>query len=323
VEKAIGMTAPHGLLVSGSVIHDTLVLPAGDAPWGTTTFVDAIESHPGGNGTNTSMAVAKLGTPVRLLASVGDDAPGRYLLDALRDAGVDTSCVSVVPGAPTAATIALVNRLGDRKFFHRMGVSLCAFAEPVDFSPRLIAGISHYHLASLFILPKLRAHAPETLARARAAGLTTSLDTNWDPQGRWSEDLRGCLPHLDFIFLNEDEARMVTGSKQPRQSAKCLLEGGVGTVVLKLGPGGCLIASRDSEIALPAFAVEARDTTGAGDCFVGGFLAALARGATLAEAGLWGNAMGAITVQHLGGASGIPDDLDLAAWMAAAEVRHA
>lgn len=307
-----------GILVSGAVVYDTLVVPAADSPWGTTTFVDTIEPHPGGNGANTSLALAKIGAPVRLIATVGDDAPGHFLLEALRSAGVDTTCVTVVPHAATASTVALVNHAGDRKFFHRMGVSATAFAETIDFSAALTEGMARYHLASLFILPRMRAHAPETLARARAAGLATSLDTNWDPQGRWLQDVRPCLPHLDIIFLNEDEARISTGAPTPKAAARCLLDGGAGTAVIKLGARGCAIYTHASEILSPAFDVPAKDTTGAGDCFVAGFLSALVEGATLADAARRANALGAITVQHTGGASGIRDGIDLDAWLTTA-----
>jgi ribokinase len=310
-----------GILVSGAVVHDTLVIPAADSPWGTTTFVDTIEAHPGGNGANTSLALAKIGAPVRLVATIGDDDRGRYVLDALRRASVDTSCVTIAPDAPTACTVVLVNQAGDRKFFHRMGVSATAFAEPIDFTPALTAGMARYHLASLFILPRLRVHASRTLAQARAAGLATSLDTNWDPEGRWLQDLAPCLPHLDIIFLNEDEARISTGTLTPKAAASYLLDRGVRTVVIKLGPRGCALYSGEQEILSPGFDVPAKDTTGAGDCFVAAFLSALTGGATLAEAARRANALGAITVQHTGGASGIPDGIDLGAWLSAAVTR--
>lgn len=294
-----------GVLCSGSIIYDTLVHPAEHAPWGTTTFVDTIEPHPGGNGSNTSLALAKLSTPVRLMGAVGNDDHGRFLLDALGRSGVDTSAVQVLPG-PTAATIALVNGAGDRRFLHRMGVSAEAFPEPVDFASALTAGMQHYHLASLFILPRFRAHAAETLVRARAAGLVTSLDTNWDPLGRWMKDIGPCLPQLDFVFLNEDEARMVTGQTEPKFAARVLLDGGARTAVLKLGPRGCAIYTPDREILSPAFNVPVMDTTGAGDCFVGAFLSAHLSGASLSEAARCANAVGAISVQFVGGAANLP-----------------
>jgi sugar/nucleoside kinase (ribokinase family) len=315
------MKVAGGVLVSGSVVYDTLVYPASESNWGTTTFVETIEPHPGGNGTNTSLALAKAGASVRLIAAVGDDAPGHFVMNALCRSGVDTRFVTIADTAATASTIALVNPVGDRKFFHCMGVAANAFAAPIDFTPVLTAGMSRYHMASLFILPKLRVHAPETLARARAAGLATSLDTNWDPQDRWMDDLGGCLPHLDLIFLNEDEARMATGCPTPDGAGKCLLAGGARTAVIKLGPRGCAIYTGDSEIRVPAFDVHVKDTTGAGDCFVGGFLRALVEGASLSEAGRYGNAMGALSVQNIGGASGIPDGVDIDVWMESAETR--
>jgi sugar/nucleoside kinase (ribokinase family) len=72
---------------------------------------------------------------------------------------------------------------------------------------------------------------------------------------------------------------------------------------------------------VPAFDVEAKDTTGAGDCFVGGFLRPLAAGASLRETGRYGNALGALSVQNIGGASGIPDGVDPGTWMALAAIR--
>jgi ribokinase len=304
-----------GVLCSGSIIFDTLVHPAGDAPWGTTTFVETIESHPGGNGSNTSLALAKSGSAVRLVGAVGNDEHGRFLRDALSRGGVDIGPVWSIDGA-TAATVALVNGAGDRRFLHRMGIAAQAFAEPIEFTPALVDGMAHYHMASLFILPRLRAHAAETLIRARAAGLTTSLDTNWDPMARWMADIGPCLPHLDLVFMNEDEARMVTGQDETDKAAEVLLEGGARTAVLKLGASGCAVYTGEREILAPGFRVPVKDTTGAGDCFVGGFLGARMRGASWEEAARFANALGAICVKHVGGASRLPDNLDVAGWIA-------
>ena len=140
--------------------------------------------------------------------------------------------------------------------------------------------MSHYHLASLFILPDFRPHAGPSLAHARAAGLTTSLDTNWDPRGAWMKDLAPCLPDLDFLFMNEDEARML---RRHARSRSCLAA--CERSCVKLGPRGCAILRRGGEILSPAFDVDVKDTTGAGDSFVAGFLAAHLRGGSLEEVG--------------------------------------
>jgi sugar/nucleoside kinase (ribokinase family) len=170
--------------------------------------------------------------------------------------------------------------------------------------------MAHYHLASLFILPNFRPHAAETLARARSAGLTTSLDTNWDPRGRWMEDLGPCLPGLDFLFMNEDETRMCGVSPAD------ILSRGVRTFVLKLGPRGCAIYCGGCESHVPTFDVPVKDTTGAGDCFVAGFLCAWLRSESLEEAGRFANAVGALTVQQVGASSGVRSYEETREWIA-------
>lgn len=303
-----------GVICSGAAIHDTVVRPVDDPQWGTTTIVDTIEPHVGGNAANTSIALATLGVPVRTVGAVGRDPHGEFVISALRRAGVLVDAISVVD-APTATTVALVNSSGARQFLHRPGASAAAFSAPLDFPAALLDGMAHYHLASLFILPNFRPHAPATLARARAAGLATSLDTNWDPRGIWMGDLAPCLPDLDYLFMNEDEARMATGAADPAAAAKKVLDLGARAAVIKLGPRGCGIYTAEGEVLCPAFDVPVKDTTGAGDCFVAGFLAARLRGADLYEAGRFANAVGAFSVQCVGAATGVKGFEETQSWM--------
>jgi sugar/nucleoside kinase (ribokinase family) len=303
-----------GIICSGSIVHDTLVHPFENSVWGTTRLMHSIESHVGGNGANTARALAIIGASVRLIGAVGNDAQAKFVLDELRESGVVTDFIIRVE-ASTAATVVLVNEAGDRQFLHRLGASEQAFSEPLVFTPALLEGVSHYHFASLFILPHLRVHGPEILRRARAAGLTTSLDTNWDANGAWMASLEPCLPDLDILFMNEDEAFMVTGSKDPGAAARVVLDKGVSTAVMKLGGRGSAIYTGDREIFCPAFPAAVKDTTGAGDCFVGGFLDARQRGASWVEAGEFANAVGALSVQTLGAVSGLIPRPQIEAWM--------
>ena len=198
-----------------------LVHPVDQLRWGATTWVETIGQSMGGNGANTSYALARLGVPVRLLSVVGDDHFGDEMLAGLRSVGVDTRGIMRARGA-TPTTIALIKSGGDRLFLHKPGISLEAFPEPVEFTPWLRQGVSCYHLANPFALPAFRAHAAETLRRARAAGLSTSLDAAWDSLGRWIEDLGPCLPHVDLLFVNKEEARMLTGCRDLLGAAKAL-----------------------------------------------------------------------------------------------------
>lgn len=306
-----------GVLCSGSIVYDTLVYPFESSLWGTTQWVSSIENHVGGNGANTARAMAILGTSVRLAGAVGNDAQADVVLRELRESGVNIDRVMRVE-APTAVTIVLVNKAGDRQFLHRLGASQEAFREPLDFTPELLGEASHYHFASLYILPHLRVHGPEMLRRAMAAGLTTSLDTNWDAEGEWMTALAPCLPWLDILFMNEDEAFQVTGSRDPAEGAKVVLGKGVRTAVMKLSGRGCAIYTEGREILCPAYRVPVKDTTGAGDCFVAGFLNARQAGASWAEAGEFGNAVAALSVQKLGAVTGVVSRAETEGWMASA-----
>lgn len=276
--------------------------------------MESIEPHVGGNGGNTSRALGTIGANVRVLGSLGKDQHGSFVLQKLIESGVDTNAI-LIGDEPTAISVAIVNSAGNRKFLQRIGINANAFAEPVRFTQELTDGMAHFHLCSLFILPKLRSHARQMLIDAKAAGLTTSFDTNWDPQGRWLLDVEPLLPHLDYLFMNEDEMRMVTGSSQPETAADFMLKRGVRTVVLKLGAAGCAIFTGTQQFRCPGLTVKAVDSTGAGDCFVAGFLDALLRGASLPEAGRFANAVGAHNVQSLGALGSVRHRTEIERWM--------
>jgi sugar/nucleoside kinase (ribokinase family) len=289
-----------GVLCCGNAVLDVLVCPVVEPGWGRTTWVDTIEQQLGGNGANTSYTLALLGVPARLLSVVGADAFGDKALGILELVGVDIRWMER-SNEPTATTVVLVHADGRRALLHRPGASRHAFASPIELGPEVVAGCTRFHLANVFALPELQPQAADLLRRARVAGLSTSMDTGWDARGRWMATLGECLPHTDLLFVNEDEARQLTGSSDPASAATILREHGTRDVVVKLGAQGCLIASQ----RVPAFQVPVVDTTGAGDCFAGGFLAALQYGFSYEDAARFANAVGALSVQALGGVTGL------------------
>ena len=238
---------------------------------------------------------------------VGNDAFGGYVLQALASAGVDTSQIGRAQ-ARTAATSVLVRADGARALLHRPGASREAFPRPIDFTPEIVAACGHFHLANPFGLPLLRAHAGETLRRARAAALTTSLDSGWDSLGEWLDVIGPCFPHLDYFFLNEDELRMMG-------TIPSFLERGVGAVILKRGAEGCEVHAGNEAFHVPGCRVNVFDTTGAGDCFAGVFLAELQTGASLRQAARFANAAAALNVQSLGATTGLRPRAEVEAWM--------
>ena len=308
-----------GVLCCGNLVLDILVRPVDRFVFGTTALVDSIEQHLGGNGASTSYTLGKLGCPVRLLGTVGSDAFGDVLLNKLEMAGVDTSWIARSP-SPTATTVVLVDSSGNRMFLHRLGASAEAFAEPAPFTHESTRGMSHFHLASVFGLPRLRPYVADVVRRAREAGLATSVDTQWDTLGRWMEDLAPCLPYTDLLFMNEDEARMLTGTTEPSRAAEVMHQCGAGTVVVKLSGRGCAVVGPGVLVECPAFDVPVVDTTGAGDCFVGAFLAARLRNRSYTDAAKFANAVAALTIQKLGAVEGVRSFEETEEWIRSVQI---
>lgn len=308
------------VLCAGALVLDTLVRPFYQLPWGTTAFVETIETRVGGSAANTARALGILQVPVRAVAMLGRDPAGETIRQELVRCNVDISCLETVD-EPSPQTVVLVNSNGDRQFLHRKGCSDIAFREGLNFTPQCLSGIAHFHLASLFVVPHLRTNAPTMLQEAHTRGLTTSLDTSWDPDEEWMKVLEPCLPHLDILFMNEDEAAQIAGLKTVEAMARAAIGRGTGMVVIKQGHQGCRIYTESQSIACPSYDVQVRDTTGAGDCFVAGFLAACLEGAPHERAGLIANATGALSVQQVGAIEGLLSRSEQDAWMARTPLR--
>ncbi len=307
------------VVVSGNIVLDVLVRPVGEVPWGGTAMVESIEQHLGGNGSNTSYALGKLGIPVRLLGMVGRDPFGEIVLHELGRAGVQTEEIRR-SDSPTAGSVVLVSANGNRAILHRLGAS-AEFDYAQESFARVIARAAHYHLGSPFGLPRLRPRQEAMLRRAKESGVTTSVDTHWDSNGLWLEELSPYLHYTDFLFVNEDEARMLTGTVVPEDVASILLDRGAATVVLKLGQRGCAVFGHGGPFRSPAFDVGVVDTTGAGDCFAGAFVAALQRGRNLHEAARFANAVGALAIQAIGAVEGLRSYEETEEWIRTARLK--
>ncbi len=313
---SFALHADCAFVVSGNLVRDTVVRAVERLDFGATVWVDSVLPSLGGNGANTAYGLAKLGAPVTLVSACGDDEAGNACLRILRDLGVRTAFAPRM-GVRTAITIALVNGRGERAFLHQPGVNRSALDAPVDFQACELPAETpwHYHLANPFALPAFREHAAQSLLRANRLGATTSLDTGWDSQGRWLEDLQACLPLADLLFINDREAEQITGLREAGKMASALHRLGARRVLLKLGEQGCLLSDEDDREVIPAFYVDVADTTGAGDAFVAGYLAALRRGLSAPDAARFANAVAALSVQQSGSVAGLRSYEDTLTWM--------
>ncbi len=289
------------ILVCGNMVQDVLVRPVKEPfAWGASTVVETIEQHLGGNGASTSYTLGRLDIPVALMSLAGRDAAADFLLARLHSVNVNTTMVKRLD-APTSAVVALVAEDGRRGFLYHLG----AGAQPFDKPLQLPAAVTHFHLAAVYRMPDLRSAGPQFLRAAKDAGLATSVDTQWDHQGEWLPVLAPSLPWTDVLFVNEDEARELTGFADAAAAAHALRDAGARQVVVKLGAKGCFASTADGDFHSPGREVPVVDTTGAGDCFVGGYLAALFKGKSHREAAQLANYVGSLSVSRLGATQGL------------------
>ena len=267
------------------------------------TLVDDAGLTVGGSAAITACAAARLGLDSALIAAVGDDPLGRLQADELRATGIDLSGMVVDPEHPTGVTVVLAEP-GDRAILTAPGAIPRLAADAIDTA--VLATADHVHVSAWFLLDDLRPGLAGLLRAARAAGATVSLDTNFDPAGRWLDgDLERALDELDLLLLNLTEARALSGESDPRAAARALARRG-GAVAVKLGPEGAVVVDGDEVVTAGPPPVEVVDTTGAGDNFNAGLLAARLGGRSLADSLRLALACGALSTRALGGAGAQP-----------------
>ncbi|MDJ0838542.1 MAG: sugar kinase [Acidobacteriota bacterium] len=259
---------------------------------------------PGGCATNVSWGLASLGKSVSLLSRVGNDAPARLVRELLNERGVDTSLMRIDNQTPTGITIVMVEETGERRFLYTPGANAEICAD--DLNGIQLSDYRLLHISDTFLLTGLEGEPlTSLLAEAQSKGVLTSMDTVWDPSGRWMEQLVPYLPHLDIFLVSEEEARHLLPGMDPNRIVTRFLELGAGTVLLKRGEKGSLAAAGNERLVIPAEKVEPRDTTGAGDAYAAGFLAATLEGRNLAEAARAATRLATHSIAALGATSGI------------------
>nr|WP_244317860.1 PfkB family carbohydrate kinase [Streptomyces chryseus] len=293
------------MLVVGDVVTDVVARHRKPLARATDTAA-RIRTLPGGAGANAACWAAYTGlADVRLLARVGVEA-GAWHEQHLRRAGVRPQIV-LDGEAATATVISLVDAAAERTFLTDSGAALRL--SPGDWSCALLDGVGHLHLSGyLFFAGTSRETAGLAVRAARERGVTVSVD----PASagfiaelgvdRFLEAVAGA----DVLLPNEDEARLLTGLPDTGGAA-AKLSRHFPLVAVTLGSGGALLAAGgEVRHRVPAVPAEAVDTTGAGDAFAGGFLAARLGGADDAGALAAGCRAGARAVTLVGGRPPLP-----------------
>lgn len=262
---------------------------------------------PGGKGANQACAAGKLGgdsVAVKLIGRVGSDVFADHLKASLAAAGVDVTAVHATRAQPTGVALIWVDRQGQNSIVVASGANHELAAADVEAMRKSFRGAA----VALFQLETPLATVEAALKIAREESAITMLDPA--PAQRLSP---GLLAHVDILTPNESEALVLCGRAPARVSldearplAESLRRLGPSTVILKLGDQGCLLANETGPRHFPAYAVEVRDTTAAGDTFNAALAVALAEGRRIEDAIPFANAAAAISVTRLGAQASAP-----------------
>jgi ribokinase len=265
------MTDRPSVLVVGSINADFTVhaerLPAP----GETVAGGRLERGGGGKGANQAVAAARAGAAVAMVGAVGDDDLGAGALAALRSEGVDVAAVRRLAGAPTGVALIVVDGAGDNQIAVASGANHAVAAADVRAERRPGCVLASFELLD-----------EPVLAAARiAADAGCPLVVNPAPARRLEPALRELRP---ILTPNRSEAAELTGEAEPEAAARALAARTDAPVVVTLGDQGALVLDGNGLAHVPAPAVHAVDTTGAGDTFNGTLAAELAGGRDLRAA---------------------------------------
>lgn len=300
---------PYDLLVAGEINPDLILSGDVEPVFGQVEkLVESAALTLGSSSVIFACGAARLGLKVAFIGKCGDDAFGTFMRDEMQKRGVNVANVIVVPNGVTGLSV-ILNRGIDRAILTHPGLIPALSAE--DIPDSLLRQAHHLHVASYFLQDALRPGLPSLFARARALGLTTSLDTNYDPTAVWLGVWD--LLSLTNVFLpNEAEACALTGEADVEAAAE-KLSAHVETLAIKLGAQGALaISSLPSgegpgvRARVPTIPIQVVDTVGAGDSFDAGFLYGYLSGWPLEQSLRLAVVCGALSTQAAGGVAGQP-----------------
>jgi sugar/nucleoside kinase (ribokinase family) len=249
---------------------------------------------------------ARLGLKVAFIGVCGEDVFGRFMLDEMQKRNVNVSSVIVRADGQTGLSVILSQPFdyaqGDRAILTHLG--LIPTLQASDISDALLRQARHLHVASYFLQTDLQPDLSSLFRRAHSIGLTTSLDTNYDPSEKWT-GFGELLSVTDIFLPNKTEALSITQSNDVESAAKQLANKSK-LIAIKLGVGGALACQVNLITRSDSIPVNVADTVGAGDSFDAGFMYAYLNHWELQKSLRLACVCGALSTQRAGGTDGQP-----------------
>jgi sugar/nucleoside kinase (ribokinase family) len=248
--------------------------------------------------------LSTMGTSVAFLGIVGNDNFGNIVLNALNQRQVSTEYIIRHTKYKTGATIAL--NYGENRAMVTFPGAM-EHLKASDITGQILQECTHLHISSVFLQPGIKYYLRQIFQLARETGLTTSLDTQWDPQEKWDLDLQKILPFVDVFFPNQAELLALTGTRNVDAALK-KISPSHNIVAVKMGREGSLgFRNERKYLAEPFINLEIVDAIGAGDSFNAGFIHKFLQDSELDQCLQFGNLLGAINTTAAGGTAAFAD----------------
>lgn len=243
---------------------------------------------------------AAMGATVSFLGKIGTDYFGQFIVDSLNANQVRTESIIRSQDFVSGATVAMV--FGeDRAMVTHPGAM--GFLSGEDLTARLLREFRHFHVSSVFLQPLVKRDIVKIFKLAKSCGLSTSLDSQWDPLEKWELDFPEVLKYVDVFLPNDSEIKGIARADSVDAAVEKIAPL-VKTLVVKMGTQGSMAVCEGRRVFAPAFLNhETVDAIGAGDSFDAGFITKFIAGAPVESCLRHGNLMGAINTTAPGGTS--------------------
>ena len=242
--------------------------------------------------------LSSLGTKVAFVGKIGDDAFGTLVKESFQAKKVNTDFLITSKNFSTGATIVL-NYSEDRAMVTYPGAMEDLTIN--DIKEEVIKSSNHLHFSSYFLQPGMKTGLVELFKLGKEAGLTTSLDIQWDPKEEWNFNYKEVLPLVDVFLPNEQEILLLTGEENLDDAINKLSQFAK-YIAIKLGNTGSMVASNGKCFFRKSYLNEnIVDAIGAGDSFNAGFIHKFINGYIIEECQNFGNLTGAINTTAAGG----------------------
>lgn len=237
----------------------------------------------GGAPANVAGAVAKLGLPARFITQLGEDAFGDYIVECFAKNGIDTTYIKRTKDADTALAFVSLAEDGNRdfKFYRRNCADL--LLDPNEVSADMIKDCGLLHFCSVSLVESPMKHAHEQLITLAAENkCLISFDPNlrlslWENHEELRQTVNDFIPKADILKISDEELAFITGKDCIEAALEDLFVGNVKLLIYTMGKAGARLYTKRGVVEAKGFSVEVRDTTGAGDSFIGAFLYCLLR----------------------------------------------